>query len=168
MPENIPFIITVQNLDYEITKFIGAEIQLKNNLSEWIGKANSLKLKVVLQKYLEFVGLDIKKMQDYFNNGKALPLGITMQEMRSLIKETNERVLKCVDFEVKDSCLLTCIKAINQYKTNKYCEALLFAKKLDMQEYATIFHEMKVNEEEIGLQLIKLEDEINTSILIEL
>ena len=42
-------------LDYDARKFTNAEIQLKNSLPGWINTANSVKLKEVLLKYMDYV-----------------------------------------------------------------------------------------------------------------
>ena len=56
MEANNLTITTLQNLfDYDLRKFTGAEVQLKRHLPEWINRSNSLKLKTILQKYLDFV-----------------------------------------------------------------------------------------------------------------
>ena len=54
-------------LDYDARKFTSAEIQLKKSLPVWINKAGSLKLKAVLQKYLDFVEHHVQKLENFFN-----------------------------------------------------------------------------------------------------
>ena len=62
--------LTITNLhdllDYNARKFTNAEIQLKNNLTEWIAKAGALKLKDVLRKYLDFVQQHVQKLEGFF------------------------------------------------------------------------------------------------------
>ena len=49
-------IATLHDLfDFDIRRFIYAEIVLKKHLSSWIEKANSLTLKTSLQVYLDYL-----------------------------------------------------------------------------------------------------------------
>jgi ferritin-like metal-binding protein YciE len=68
----------------------------------------------------------------------------------------------CADPEVKDACLLACIQAINHFKISEYGTAAAFAKELNMEKSATVFHEMEINEKHIDDRLSQLaEYEIN-------
>jgi hypothetical protein len=72
MAENNQTITTLHHLlDYDARKFTSAEIQLKNNLPGWIAKAGSLKLKTVLQKYLDFVQHHVQKLEIMYKNSKV-------------------------------------------------------------------------------------------------
>ena len=67
MSENNLTITTLHDLlDFEGRKFISAEIQLKKVLPQWINIAGSIKLKNVLQKYMDFVEQHIENMQDFY------------------------------------------------------------------------------------------------------
>ncbi|HRQ17004.1 MAG TPA: hypothetical protein PL085_08015 [Agriterribacter sp.] len=51
MEENYCTITTLHHLlNYEVSKFTAAEIQLTHNLKEWINQAGSLQLKTVLKR----------------------------------------------------------------------------------------------------------------------
>ena len=67
MAENNQTIATLHNLlDYDARKFTSAEVQLQLILPEWIIQAGSLKLKAVLQKYLEYVQQHVERMEDFY------------------------------------------------------------------------------------------------------
>ena len=163
MAENNQLITTLHNLlDYDARKFTSAEVQLKNSLPEWISKAGSLKLKTVLQKYLDFVQQHIQKIEDFFEEEKIDSLIITNGIMNAFIKEANEKLLNCTDAEVKDACLLASIQAINHFKISIYGTAAAFARALGMEKHAAVFHEAEVNEKKIDDRLSQLaEYEIN-------
>ena len=64
MSENTPSVITLHNLlDNDSRKFTSAEILLKRILPDWINKTSSVKLKNILQKYLDYVQQHIEKLE---------------------------------------------------------------------------------------------------------
>jgi ferritin-like metal-binding protein YciE len=82
--------------------------------------------------------------------------------MQAFIEDSNEKINSCADPEVKDACLLSCIQAINHYKISIYGTAAAFANELDMENFASFFHESEVNEKQIDDRLSQLaEHEIN-------
>ena len=163
MAENNQTIATLHNLlDYDARKFTSAEVQLQLILPEWIIQAGSLKLKAVLQKYLEYVQQHVERMEDFYEEEKITSLSLTNRVMNAFIEETNERLSNCVDTEVKDACLVACIQAINHYKISTYGTAAAFANALAMEKQAALFHEAEINEKQIDDRLSQLsEHEIN-------
>lgn len=163
MVEHNRTITTLHNLlDYDARKFTSAEIQLKSSLPEWITKATSLKLKRVLQKYLDFVQQHINKLESFFEEENIGSLSLTNRVMKAFIEETDEKLSDCTDAEVKDACLLACIQSINHFKISTYGTAAAFAKTLGMEKQAGVFHEAEVNEKQIDDRLSQLaEHEIN-------
>lgn len=156
-------ISTLHNLlDYDARKFTSAEIQLKNSLPGWISKASSVKLKSVLQKYLDMVQQHVQKLEGFFEEEQIVSLSLGNRVMHAYIEEADEKLNTCTDTEVRDACLLACIQAINHFKISAYGTAAAFAKALDMQKQAGIFHEAEVNEKQIDDRLSQLaEFEIN-------
>jgi ferritin-like metal-binding protein YciE len=163
MIENTQTISTLHNLlDYDARQFTSAEIQLKNSLPYWISKSGSLKLKTVLQKYLDFVQQHVQKLERYFEEEQISSLRINNRVMHAFIEEAEEKLNNCTDPEVRDACLLACIQAINHFKISTYGTAAAFAKALEMEKQAAIFHEAEVNEKQIDDRLSQLaEFEIN-------
>lgn len=151
-------------LDYDVSKFTSAEIELKNSLPGWINKAGSLKLKAVLQKYLEMIQEHVVKMESFFDEEAITSVSLSNRIMLAYIAETEEKLNSCTDPAVKDACLLACVQAINHFKISTYGTAAAFAKALEMEKQAAIFHEAEVNEKQIDDRLSQLaEHEINTS-----
>ena len=98
MAENNQTITTLHNLlDYDARKFTSAEIQLKNSLPEWINKAGSLQLKTVLQKYLDFVRLNIQTLEGFYEAEEISSLSFTNRVMQACIKESNVKLVNCTD-----------------------------------------------------------------------
>ena len=142
MSENIKSIVNLHDLlDYDAGKFISAEIHLKKSLDEWLFVASALKLKGVLQKYLDYVQQHVRNMEGFFEEEKFAANSQECPIMMSFIEETNRKLSKCSDAAVKDACLLASIQAINHYKISTYGTAASFAKKLEMEKHAEMFHE---------------------------
>ncbi len=163
MQDNNSYIISLRNLmDYNARKFTGAEVQLKNVLPKWIDQAGSIKLKTVMQKYLDLILVHLQKMNDFFAEEKINSLSITSPVMQALLEETNEQLGKCSHPEVKDACLLACIQTINHFKISIYGTFAAFADTLDMSKPALVFREAEINEKQIDDRLSQLaEHEIN-------
>jgi ferritin-like metal-binding protein YciE len=161
-PDNQPITNLHDLLDFDARRFTSSEIQLKNSLPRWISTSGSLKLKTVLQKYLEMVEDQVKKMDGFFDAEKIASLSVTNRVMHAFIEETEEKLNDCSDLEVKDACLLAAIQSINHFKISTYGTAAAFAKALGMEKYAAFFHEAEVNEKKIDDRLSQLaEFEIN-------
>ncbi|MGF2412739.1 YciE/YciF ferroxidase family protein [Ferruginibacter sp.] len=158
-----PTITTLHHLlDYDASKFTSAEIQLSKSLPEWINKTGSLKLKTVLQKYLDFVTQHIQSMEIFFEEENINSLSVNNRVMQAFIEEADDKLSNCIDAEVKDACLLSCIQAINHFKISTYGTAAAFANALGMQKQAAIFYAAEVTEKQIDDRLTQLaEFEVN-------
>ena len=158
--------LTISNLhhllDYEARQVTSAEMQLKYVLNKWIVRAGSLKLKTVLQKYLDLVEQHVDKLESFFEAEQISSLSSSNKVMKSFIEEAEEKIDICTDAEVKDACLLASVQSINHFKISLYGTAAAFAKELNMAEFATVFHEAEINEKQIDDRLSQLaEHEIN-------
>ncbi|HET9429655.1 MAG TPA: DUF892 family protein [Chitinophagaceae bacterium] len=151
-----------QLLDVDILKMISAEIQLEQVLPGWIYKATSVKLKNVLQRYLDFIREHKAKLESSLANRMIISGTQFNRVMNSFIEETREKLGDCVDQEVHDVCLLAGIQEINHYKISVYGTSAAFSKALGMEKQAEVFHELEVNEKQIDDRLSQLaEFEIN-------
>ncbi len=149
-------------LDYNATKYISAEIQLKKKLPVWINVASSVKLKGILQKYLDIVEQHVEKLQKFIEDEKISSLALGDKIMQSFIEEAEERLKICSDLEIKNASLLASIQLINHFKIGKYGTAAAYAKALGMKKYGNLFHEIEINEKQIDDRLTQLaEYEIN-------
>lgn len=149
-------------LDHDAGSFTSAEIELKNILTEWINKASSLKFKTVLQKYHDYIQQHIQKLEGFFEDEKILSVQLKNRVMTAFIEETRGKLTHCSDAEIRDACLLACVQLINHFKISSYGTAASFARALNMEKYADVFHEAEVNEKQIDDRLSQLaEHEIN-------
>ena len=149
-------------LDHDARKFSSAEIQLKSILPEWIGVAQSLALKNVLQQYAGYVQQNTHNLQQFIDKEQINSLTRINIVMEAFIKEAREKMSNCTDAEVKDACLLASVQAINHYKISLYGTAAAFAKAIGDDQYASVFHDAEVKEKEIDEMLTPLaEKEIN-------
>ena len=158
-----PVINTLHNLiDYDISKFVSAENELKMTLPKWISIASSFQLKTALQKYLDFVGQHLLRLEEFIDQEEISLLNVNNRIMRVLIEETQEELSHCSNVEVKDACLLARVQAINHFKICLYGTAAAFAKLLELNKSAEIFHEAEINEKHIDDRLSQLaEYEVN-------
>lgn len=158
-----PTITTLHHLlYYDASKFTSAEIQLSKSLPKWINKAGSLKLKTVLQKYLDFITQHVQKMEAFFEEEKINSLNVNNRIMQAFVEETDDKLANCTDAEVRDACLLACIQSINHFKISTYGTAAAFANALGMQKQAAIFHEAEIKEKQIDDRLSQLAElEVN-------
>lgn len=148
---------TLHNLlDYDVSKFISAEAELKNCLPKWISEANSLQLKNVLEKYLEFVRHHLKRIDEFIQEEQIGLLAVNNPLMLAYIKETDERLAACTNAAVKDACLLASIQEINHYKICFYGTGAAFSTLLELEKSAAIFREAEVNEKHIDERLSQL------------
>lgn len=163
MKQELTSITTLHNLlDYEASKFSSAEVQLNNALPQWISKAGSVKLKTVLQKYRDDIGLHLTKLEEFVNAERLISLSLSNRIMKAYIDDTNETLVMCTDAEVTDACLLASIQMINHFKISAYGTAAAFANVVGMEKAAAFFHEAEVHEKQIDDRLTQLaEYEIN-------
>ena len=149
-------------LDHDSRKFTIAEIQLQNVLPGWIQKANSLKLKSILQKYFELVKMHVSKLETFFEEESYSYLNSNNRIMHILIEEAEEKINNCTNPFLKDACMLSTVQNINHYKISTYGTAAAFANTLGKSKTAVLFHECEVNEKQIDDRLSQLaEFEIN-------
>lgn len=156
-------ITTLHNLvDYDARKLTSAETQLESILNDWTNKANSLRLKAELQRYLVVVTQHLQQLNSFLREESIQLLSRTNPVMQAYIIEAREQLCNCMDAEVIDASLLASIQGINHYKISMYGTAAAFSKSLGNAKAANLFHDALLNEKEIDERLSKLaEEEIN-------
>jgi ferritin-like metal-binding protein YciE len=161
--ENNSNIVMLRNLlDEDTRRFTSAEIELENSLNGWINEARSMQLKTVLHRYLDFVQQHVKRLEGFFEEEKINAISLNNRVMLAFIADVNEKLANCTQVEVKDACLLASIQSINHFKISAYGTAAAFAKALDLEKAAALFHELEINEKHIDDRLSQLADfEIN-------
>ena len=145
-----------QLLKYDASRFENAEIRLNTILPEWIKMVDSIQFKLVLQKYLDFLGQHISKIQVFYSKENFSSVSINNPVICEIIKDGQEKISFCKDSEVKDACLLAIIQSINHYKICAYGTAAAYAKTLGMEDQAALFHELEINEKHIDDRLSQL------------
>lgn len=151
-----------QLLQYEANRFMTGEIQLEDHLPILTDKASSVQLKTILRKYADFVQQHVDKLEDFLQSEESNLFDLRDRVIRALLDETDIRLACCADIEVKDACLLSSIQCINHYKISIYGTSAAFARELNLDRAAQVFHEMEVNEKHIDDRLSQLaEHEIN-------
>jgi len=148
---------TIHNLiDYQISKFLSTEVELKKTLPRWINEASSFQLKTVLQKYLGFIDQHINAIEDFITEEQIAMVPSNDPIMLAFISQTDECLSYCKNAEIKDACLLASIQGVNHYKISIYGTASSFADLLELQKFATILHEADINEKHIDDRLTQL------------
>ncbi|HEX6848377.1 MAG TPA: DUF892 family protein [Chitinophagaceae bacterium] len=153
---NKPIATLRELLDYNAQKFTAAEIELRNNLPGWIDQVSSQKLKSALELYYKLVQEHVHKFEKFFEAENINSLSTTNKIMLALIAETEEKLTRCANQDVKDACVLACIQEINHFKISLYGTAAAFARELEMEEFARRFHEAEADEKEIDQKLNEL------------
>ncbi len=149
-------------LDSDSRKFMAAEIELQKALPSWIQKANSVKLKTILQKYFDLIKRHINRLESFFEEESYSYLNAKNRIMNAFIEEAEEKLSNCTDSKIKDACLLAVVQNINHFKISTYGTAAAFANTLGMSKTAVLFHECEINEKQIDDRLTQLaEFEIN-------
>lgn len=157
MKQELTTITTLHHLlDHEGSKFSSAEMQLTNVLPQWISKANSVKLKTVLQKYKDDIGEHLSNLEQFVDAEQLISLSLTNRIMSAYIQDTNEKLVMCADAEVTDACLLASVQMINHFKISAYGTAAAFANTLGMEKAAAFFHQAEVHEKQIDDRLTQL------------
>lgn len=157
MSNNHPVITSLhQLLDYDAQHFSCAEVMLKTSLQRWINSTESVKLKLILERCIDFTIQHTARFESFFDEEEMVALSSVNPVMEALIKETDEKLQLCADASVKDAVLLACIQAINHYKMSVYGTAAAFATELAMEKYAVIFHQACTNEKQIDDRLSQL------------
>ena len=136
-------------LNYEASRFISGEEQLKNSLHGWIEMAGSSDIKSLLLRYLNITQQHILKLKVFHGQDDLIPLSLSNGLMRSFVEEAEDRLMTCACFDGRDVTLLLCIQAINQFKMTAYEGASMLAEGLDRSRAATLFGELIVNEQHI-------------------
>ena len=149
-------------LHYDALQFSNAEVQLKDNLTRWIDMAASLKLKMVLLRYQDYVQEHIQKLESFFEHEEITPLTTCNRIIHAFAENIDEKSACCTEATIRDACLLAGIQAIIHFKISGYGTAAAFARAVGMEKSADIFHEAEVNEKQIDDRLSQLaEHEIN-------
>lgn len=164
MRDGIYSITTLHNLvNYDARKLASAETQVESILHDWIVKANSIRLKTELQRYIVFVRLHTQRLRNFLNEEDMQSLSRINMVMQAYIIEAREQLCNCMDAEVVDASLLASIQGINHYKISMYGTAAAFSKSLGNAKAASVFHDALMNEKEIDESLSRLaEEEINS------
>lgn len=143
-------------LDYNMENITSAEAHLTTHLNQWISQAKSVKFKIILQKYLEFINLHLQKLNVFAEEEKIISLSTTNRVMEAFVDDTNSQLDNCMNADVKDACLLACIQNINHYKISIYGTAAAMAEKLEMHDAVSVFREAEMNEKQIDDRLSQL------------
>lgn len=141
---------------YEMTHAVKDLILQESYLNEWVKQANSLQLKTVLQKYSDLVHQHHRKLQTVISEADMNTFDLSATTLVALIKDTETKLSFCSNHDVTDAILLAGVQLINHYKICRYGTLTAFAKTLEMEDAATVFHEAGVNEKQIDDRLSQL------------
>jgi ferritin-like metal-binding protein YciE len=161
---------SLRNLfDYDIEKFISAEIQLRKKMPSFIESSTSLKLKSALLRYSDFIQKHIDILNEFVEKEQMPLLEFSNVIMSAFLEDMDDKILNCKNGYVKDACIISCIQVINHYKISVYGSAAAFSNSLGLEEFATTFHSAEVNEKQIDDRLSQMaEFEINAQAKVRL
>jgi ferritin-like metal-binding protein YciE len=164
MPKTKPTVSNLSDLlSYDFSKYADIEKSLIQILPFWIQQAQSLKLKTILQRYLYYAEQHLKQLQSLMEERPATPFAKKDKTISFFIAQTKEKLMICVDPEIKDACLLASIQEMNHYKISMYGTATAFANVIGWKKGAKFFYAAEVSEKQIDKRLTDLaEIEVNT------
>jgi ferritin-like metal-binding protein YciE len=163
MQEDYQHINTLNELmEYKVRNFVVSENELVQAMEKWALEANSVKLKTIIQKYIEYIHEHINKLDSFNKEMNITSIGINHKVIGSMIEDTNNLLRICMDSVVRDACLLSCIQTINHYKISFYGTLAAYAEIIKLDKYKFSFYQAEVNEKKIDDRLTQLaEFEIN-------
>jgi len=151
-----------QLLDEDISRMIGAELQLKNSLSGWVSNENSASLRTLMYEYADVVEKHIRQLEIFCEEEKIGSFKFSNRVMKACIAETDEKLSYCTTPDVKEACLLAAVQGINHFKISVYGTAAAFAGAVGLQRAGLLFHEAELDEKEMDERLSYLaEHELN-------
>jgi ferritin-like metal-binding protein YciE len=151
-----------QLLDEDTSRMISAELQLKNSISGWVSKENSVPLKMLMHDYLDVVEKHIRQLEIFCEEERIDFHNLSNRVMNAYIVEADEKLSACTCPDVKDACLLAAIQGINHFKISVYGTAASFASAVRLQKAGVLFHQAELDEKEMDERLSYLaEHELN-------
>jgi ferritin-like metal-binding protein YciE len=154
--------VLVPNLDdlyalviYKTYKLYDGEMKLYQALPQWIDWVETPALKEALKKYTDQTLVQLERLRDCFaaidENDQLEPVNDVVMEY--YIKTANAQLVACNDQFLKEACLIGCIQEINHYKITVYGTSGAFAKTLELDFSAELFHDAEISEREIDERL---------------
>lgn len=141
-------------MEYYARKFAINETLVRDTLPDWINKAHSLRLKVVLREYHKQVIAQVKKWELFFAKEKIIPDGTTANRpMQDFLHETDARLRLSKNPAEMDAWLLASAKAVNVFMMNMYDMAAGFARSLELDNAAIAFEDAVANEKNVSEDL---------------
>lgn len=140
-------------LALETGRVMEGEKHLIQVLPGWIQPVNSVKLRNILNQYLEYIKHHEQQMVNYFIHQSGTPAAGRNRVMGALVEEAAEKLGYCADPEIYDACLLACVQEINHYKISVYGTVTAFFNALGQHDSAAIFHKAEKDEKRIDEQL---------------
>ncbi len=151
-----------QLLDEDVRRFISAEVQLKNSVSGWISKENSVPLKMLMHEYLDIVEKHIRQLEIFCEEEMLGSYNLSNRVMKAYLAEATEKLSGCICPGIKDACLLAAIQGINHFKISVYGTAAAFAGAAGLQKAGLLFHQAELDEKDMDERLSYLaEHELN-------
>lgn len=145
-----------QLLEEECIRLINSEIQLRNNLPDWVSKDNNIPLKLILHRYLDRIDDHINYINKFLEEDQISCLSHNDSVMQASIGQINDKITCCNAIQLKDLCLLSGIQTINHYKISLYRSVANLANILGMESATKYFHIAQQNENKIDEELSSL------------
>lgn len=141
---------------YDILKFLSAEEQLNKCMPEWIRITSSLKLKAVLQQYLDVVHKHIKTIGLFITEKKLSSPVYQNRIMDAFIEATEKKILGCTNNRSIDECLAKCCEAISFYKKSSYALAAAFTEGMGKEKETIALTQAQMDEEQMNKDLTEV------------
>lgn len=147
-------VVTLSDLlALETGRIMEGEKILIQTLPGWVQQVSSVKLRNILNQYLDYIRHHEQEMVNYFIHDAAQPSAGRNRVMRALVEDADEKLGYCADPEIYDACLLASVQEINHYKISVYGTVAAFFNALGKSDSASVFHKAEKDEKRIDEQL---------------
>lgn len=125
----------------QIEDLYDAEQRLTKALPKMAEAANSSQLKQAFQSHLTETEGHVSRLEQIFREVNVDPKRETCEAMKGLIAEGEEMVKTNGDPEVKDAALIAAAQRVEHYEMAGYGTARAFAKRLGLNQAATLLEQ---------------------------
>lgn len=145
-----------QILYYDTRRMEGMEEEMKLYLPELLSKTHSLRLTLIIQKYLIFIDQHLTQLNLVVKEGG---IGSLLQQnsiVTQIWRDLREKINYCNEAQETDHCILSTLLMMAQIKHHLYEQSLSLSKKLKLDTTTRRLQEVMENEKKIEEWLVEL------------
>lgn len=156
METTLPISCLRKLFDQHIKKFLSAEAELQNAITNWISVDQANDLHMLLSDYQDLIKGHIERLNALLQKERITVAPIKNKVMLALIEDAADELSECRYQEVKDASVLATIQNIIHWKIGSYGSTATFANILGSEGTAFLFHEFVKEEKYFDERLTHL------------